>query len=127
MGVFMGLLGGGLVGSLEWVVMGELKRGLVTVPILGLLGLFWQMIEELKEVRNDRLIRWTHDAIARTQHRRRILRSQDHQDVPDGALSRVQPSSEPQPTDAALSVADSLDEPGQLTVSEDIDDQVPVR
>ena len=51
-----------------------------------------------------------HDNIARTQHRRRILHSQDDQDVPDTAISRAQPPGNPQPTDAALSIADDPEE-----------------
>ena len=63
--------------------------------------------------------RWSHDAVARTQHRRRILRSQDDQAVPDTAISRAQPPGEPEPTDTALSIADDHDEPNRLTVSEE--------
>jgi len=59
-----------------------------------------------------------HDTIARAQHRRRqrILRAQEHQDVPDTAMSRATPPGEPQPTDVALSVANSPDESNHLTV-----------
>ena len=69
-----------------------------------------------------------HDKIARAQHRRRILRAQDDQDVPDTAISRAQPPGEPQPTDAALSIADEPDETDHLTgeVEEDTEGEVPV-
>ena len=76
--------------------------------------------------------RWdvpVHDRIARTQHRRRqrVIRSQDDQNVPDTAISRAQPPGEPQPTDAALSIAGST-EGTRLTVEieEHTEDQVPV-
>ena len=81
-------------------------------------------------IRGDRHTRWIHDRIARTQHRQRILRSQEQQDVPDTAISRAQPPGEPQPTDAALSIADKTEEAEHLTAStteEDTADQVPLR
>ena len=81
-------------------------------------------------VRDDRLAQPTHDRVARWQHRRRqrVLRAQEHQDVPDTALSRAQPPGEPVPTDTALSLADDPDEPSRLSVEieEHTEDQVPV-
>ena len=59
-----------------------------------------------------------HDRIARAQHRRRILRSQEQHNVPDTAISRSQPPGEPEPTDAALSMSDSPEET-RLTVEEE--------
>lgn len=83
-----------------------------------MVGLGFNWLSNRKDPR-DWLYRWGHDVIARSQHRRRILRSQEGQDVPATALSRAQPPGEPTPTDAALSVADEPDEPGRLSVSED--------
>ena len=92
-------------------------------------GLFYALVPpSMGVVRDDRFIRWAHDRIARFQHRRRqrLLRSQEHVNVSDGALSRARPSDAPQPTDAALSVAGSADEPARLSVSIEEDTQVVV-
>ena len=69
-----------------------------------------------------------HDSIARHQHhrRQRVLRSQDDQAVPDTAISRAQPPSEPAPTDAALSLANGPDETEHLSVSIEEDTQAVV-
>ena len=95
---------------------------------LGLFGLLLGGFSSVKSVRGDHFNQ-IHDTIARTQHRRRILRSQEHQAVPDTAISRAQPPGEPQPNDAALSIADDPDEPARLSVEieEHTEDQVPVR
>ena len=58
----------------------------------------------------------------RAQHRRRILRGQDDQDVPDTAISRAEPPGEPTPTDAALSLADSTEETEHLTSDVETED-----
>ena len=125
-GVLFGVVIGLAVGVLWeafsgvfWGVFWGVALGLATGLFVA--GLAAGMFGELRKVRGDLLSRWTHDGIARTQHvrRRRILRSQDDQDVPDTALSRAQPPGEPTPTDAALSIADEPDEPDRLTVSED--------
>ena len=78
-----------------------------------------------------RVDRGIHNSIARYQHFRRhqVLRSQEHQDVPDTAISRAQRPGEPQPTDAALSITNDPEEIERLTVEieEHTEDQVPVR
>ena len=117
-------------GGQLWLGIGGLLFGLACAVIGAVgCGLFYSLVlPSMEVVQNDRITRWAHDSIARTQHRRRILRSQEDQDVPDTALSHAQPPGEPQPTDAALSIADDPDEPGHLTVEieEHTEDQVPV-
>ena len=100
-------------GEVFWGVALGLGGGLFVA------GLAAGMLCELQKARSDPFTRWIHDATARTQHRRRqrVLRSKEHQDVPDTALSRAHPPGEPQPTGAALSVADDPDEPKRLMVS----------
>jgi len=119
-GLLLGLLGivgigppgGGIWG---WGLVG-LLGGLVLGPFIGLVYGLYHMRDEVKGIRNDPITRWTHDSIARAQHRRRILRSQDPTHVPDTAISRAQPPSEPTPTDAALSITDEPEEVDRLTV-----------
>ena len=129
--VFLGLLSGlvsgllcGLWGGLGLVLVKGLGFGVLFGLVIGLRFSFLKM----ERARSDNLRQRFHDTIARAQHRRRqrILRSQEHQDVPDGALSRAQPPGDPQATDAALSIADDPDEPGRLIVSIEEDIQVVV-
>lgn len=106
---------------LVWLgLIGVLSAGLGVGFIMGLISVF----SKSKELREISVIRWTHDRIARTQHRRRqrVLRSQDDQDVPDGAISRAQPPGEPQATDAALSMADTTDKTEHLTSDVETED-----
>ena len=65
----------------------------------------------------------------RRQRRKRILRSKEHQHVPDTAISRAPPPGEPTPTDAALSRTDTTDEKERLTASTDhaAEAEVPTR
>ena len=82
--------------------------------------LFWSLscgpyliFSEPENCRKSKWGQWAHDTIARRQHLRRkqrVLRSPEHQHVPDTALSRAQPPGEPQPTDAALSRTSSEEE-----------------
>ena len=112
-GMFGGVLSGLVVGLIVWLSGGlslwlSIGVGLALGVGVGV-GI------------GSRLSKNIHDSMARYQHRRRqrILRSQEHQHVPDTAISRVQPPDEPQPTDAALSVAGNIDEPNRLTVREE--------
>ena len=95
----------------------------------GLLGTWVRLFRWVTKVYPQ--IQQTHDAIARWQHlrRQRLLRARDHVNVPDGALSRAQPPSEPTPTDAALSVADTSEEKDRLTASTETstEGEVPVK
>ena len=117
---------------LRWLVwLGVLVGGVLWGIALGvglgrLLGL--RLGYERKEM--GKLNLRVHDSIARAQHRRRqrLLRSKEHQHVPDTAISRAQPPGEPQATDASLSLTDSTDGADHLTVSmteEVTEDQVP--
>ena len=118
-GLFFGLLGGlgfGLCGALLNSLSVHLYgRGKWARFLAG--GKWgWTLIEY--ERGNSGIADRIHDAVARAQHRRRqrILRSQEHQHVPDGALSRAQPPGEPEPTGAALSRTDRPDEAGHLAI-----------
>ena len=128
--VFGWILFGGVLFGLFAGFYGELTSGLGLGLFLSLLmGILMVLrLPNVKAVRSDLFHRSIHDPIARWQHRRRILRGQEHQAVPDTAISRAQPPGEPQATDAALSIADDHDEPGHLTVEieEDTEDQVPI-
>ena len=129
-------LGCGLVYGLVMAVLVSLGVRVLWADLVGA-GLFvgWMVLMglgiQMERVRQTPFLQRIHDPIARAQHRRRqhILRNQEHQVVPNTALSRAQPPGEPTPTDAALSIADDPDEPGRLTVEtqEDTEDQVPVR
>ena len=125
MGLVIGLVSGWILGVLlEWAGGGKLGFGMLIGLLLGV-GLRICMISEHIEKMPDHApLRRIHDPIARYQHRRRILRSQEDQHVPDTALSRSQPPGEPQATDAALSLADTTDGAAHLTVEveEDITD-----
>ena len=105
-----------------WYVAGGVL--LIGMLVFGLLGA-WASFFRLATLLSPH-IQQTHDLIAQWQHRHRLLRSQEHHDVPDGALSRAQPPGDPQATDAALSIADDPDEPGRLIVSIEEDIQVVV-
>jgi|YNPNPStandDraft_1061719.scaffolds.fasta_scaffold121167_2 hypothetical protein len=95
-GILLFLLGRGLVGWLrgEWGI-------------------------ELGDASSDPLAQWVHDCVARQQHRRRQRRLQrqlaeaEWRGVPDGALSRAQPTGPQQPTPASLSLAEPGTAQGQ--------------
>ena len=130
--VLASLLVGGLVGALSFwwqfglpgVLLGVLFGMMVTSYIGWIL---WDLRRRYRVAKRDRLngiTDWD-----RLKHRRQwLLRSRDHENVPDGALSRAQSPGEPQPTDAALSLADTGDEKARLVVSTDttIAEKVPV-
>ena len=112
------MLVGLLIGLGIGMAQGMGTELLVVLP-LGILCiglLFLRVRTDMEKARRNRLIRWAHDTIARRQHRRRILRSKEDQDVPDGAISRAQPPGEPQVTDAALSLTDTTEGAGRLSV-----------
>ena len=96
-----------------------LLKGLIFGLGIGLLPSLAVMVCGVDRSRSNRWNRWVHDEIARRQHfhRQRVRRSEEHQDVPDTALSRAQPPGDPTPTDAALSVADTPDEKDRLAAS----------
>ena len=125
-------LGHGLVGGLGHGLAIGLIHGLfggLACAVLGAvaIGLYHAWVgPNMEAFRRTSLIRWAHDHIARTQHRQRLLRSQEHVKVPDGAISRAQPPGEPEPTDAALSLADEPEETEHLPVSIEEDTQVVV-
>ena len=72
------------------------------------------VVPQKEGARRFRFTRWAHDGISRRQHYRRLIES-EWAHVPDTALSRAPSPGEPQPTDAALSVADEPVE-ARLTV-----------
>ena len=134
MGLVLGVVFGVVIGLVAGLTSGAdngLNQGLCAGLVIGLMGGvplgFWAalfgglIVSELEEARKDRFIRWVHDGIACAQHRwrQRILYSQYTTQVPDTALSRAQPPGEPQPTDAALSLADTPDEKERLAASTD--------
>ena len=124
---------------LSWGVVSTLSLMFIIllVIMLGAALVYALRIPKLEDARSDHthgtlFSRWAHDGIARWQHsrRQRILRTQDPTHVPDTAISRAQPPGKPQPTDAALSIADDPEEIDHLSVStteEDTEDQVPLR
>jgi len=136
-GIIRGMFFGGLLGIIVIFLvvhaegsLGDFVWGMIRLWIIGLLaGIIGGVLGGLSYSRGtskagDKL----HDKIARAPHRRRILRSREHQDVPDTAISRAQPPGEPEPNDAALSIADEPEET-RLTIEavEDAADEVPVR
>lgn len=96
--LFLPLLGGWGIGILLFL----LGRGLV-----GWLRGEWGI--ELGDARSDPLAQWVHDCVARHQHhrRQRQLAEAEWAGVPNGALSRAQPTGQPQPTPASLSPAEA--------------------
>ena len=121
--VLVGYLGGCAMGLLVGLMVG-LFRGWEYGALVGSsICIIWWVV--------GTIIRWVfgreiRQRIAHTQHRRRVLRAQDDQDVPDTALSRVQPPGDPQATDTALSLADSTDGADHLTGSIEEDTQAVV-
>jgi len=118
---WLGVGGVGLITGL-----GGILGGLMGITLGRLLGV--RLGFERREM--GRSNQWVHDHIARYQHRRRqrLLRSREHVNVPDGALSRAQPPGKPTPTDAALSVADTTEEKDRLAASTDTStEEVPLR
>lgn len=113
----------GLRGMLELGVSYGLIFGLVTGLVAAFNGDFIRVLLAHKGKGRNSGFWPIHDAIARRQHRRRILRSKEHQDVPDTALSRAQPPGAPVPTDAALSLADTTDEKEHLTSDVETEDK----
>ena len=95
-----------LIGSFTVLLVGVLE-GLVPGLFMGLAMWFFGVL----------IFGSRHQHQHRRRRRKRILRSKEHPHVPDTAISRAQPPGEPEPTDAALSIAGSADEPGHLTIS----------
>ena len=91
--------------------LGGLVAGLFMVLTMGLFGVL--------------IFGSRHQHQHRRRRRKRILRSKEHQHVPDTAISRAQSPGEPQPTDAALSRTGNPDA-GRLSVSIEEDTQVVV-
>ena len=136
-GVGCGLICGLLIevfDGLEHRLLNRLTIGLIVglgsalvaglyVGVLSLLG-YTGVLPNIEEAQGNDVTRWAHDGIACFQHRRRhrVLRSQEHQDVPDTAISRAIPLGEPEPTDAALSVADTTDGTDHLTSDVETED-----
>ena len=120
-GLVIGLIFGlvdGLIAALLGGVVAGVALGLCGALIGVLVAVLIGGVMPPEVVRSTRYTRWVHDGIVRRQRRRhqRILRSQEHQDVPDTAISRAQPPGEPAPTDAALYMADEPEETEHLTV-----------
>ena len=123
-GLLIGLCGGLLIGwfaeqSLE--LAGGLGLGLFGGLGVGIVG--GMVGTSMKATRRNDFIRRVHDEIALAQHRRRQRvpppnqTNEEWAHVPNTAISRAQPPGEPQPTDAALSIADDHDEPSRLVSS----------
>lgn len=111
----LGLLAGGGVGLTYGLLYGWIVGWLFGIGLGLVYGLMVGLVVGLGKLGFPQM----HDRIARTQHRRRqrVLRSREHAEVPDGALSRAQPPVEPTPTDAALSRTDTTDEKDHLTTA----------
>jgi hypothetical protein len=111
----------GLAAALVEMLVGVLGSVLVIGSLIGLfIGLVCDLLVrlgvDLDYSRADEFYQRVHDHIARHQHfhRQRLLQrklaEEEWAGVPDGALSRAQPSGEPEPTAAALSRSEAPEE-----------------